>query len=851
MWPAILMATCTFYGKITDINRTPIPYATIYITELLTGISADSQGEFKVNIPKGSYNCIISSLGYKSVTLSFDIQKDTYKEVLLEYQVYHISEAKVSSRREDRAYSIMRRAISRAPFFHSIIESYHSSVYLKGSMIITKLPKLVKLTAGKQRSNLVLNNLFLLESHSTINFTSPDIYEEKIEAFSSTIPAEIDVNNISSVIKGSIYDNMFFDRLSPLSPDAFKYYRFTFLGISNQSGRVINKIRVSPRRGDSKLFNGFIYIVDDLWSVSNFEFIAKESGVTTTFTVNYSEVYPHLFLPISYKSDIDVDILGIRANGGFGTSLKYSNVIVKDSIYKHLGLTNLTPDYIADPQKNRLASRQAKESRRELASITNSQESVNSDSTAKQTRVSKLEVLPIKSIKRVVDSMATKRDSVYWSNVRTSPLQPKEIVSYKLADSLKQEFKKFEQEDSIKRVNRSTGNKIIDKVLFDNRIKVTKKISIGYGGLTKFVGDYNYVDGYLLGQNFDVSYKRSNFSNLTVTPWLYYSTGQQRWNWYIHLKYTYHPVQLGTLKLSMGSTSENISNNSSITRFINSYSSFFFNNNPLKFYHKEWFSISNSIYIYHALKLNISIEHHRASPLFNSVNKNPFGKVVKSNDFVNIHLSSIEDHKSFFGTLSLSYTPMQYYKMTKGVKRYLNSDYPTISLTNITTLNSNRGYSKYGQISITINQRIKSGLYGNFDYMVNSGYFYRRDRVYITDFKHFKASDLMVTESGFSNSFLCLDPYLYSTNRSWIQSHINYYNNYLFLNRIDFLSSPLFTEGIHFKYLYLPYNGINYMELGYSVGIKDLLNIGVFAGFKRLNYNTIGFRIEMPILKGF
>ncbi len=851
LWPSWLMATFTLSGRILDVNRVPIPYSTIYISELMSGISADSQGEFKVTIPKGKYSCIISSLGYKSSSITIDIVDDTYKEIVLEYQVYQLAEAQISSRREDRAYSIMRRAIARAPYFLNIIDSYESSIYLKGSMIITKLPKLVTITAGKQRSNLVLNNLFLLESHSTINFSSPDIYQERIEAFSSTIPAEIDVNNISAVIKGSIYENMFFERLSPLSADAFKYYRFTFLGISNQSGRVINKIRVSPKRGDSKLFNGYIYIVDDLWSVSNFEFIAKESGVTTTFTVNYLEVYPHIFMPISYKSDISVDILGIKANGGFGTSLKYSNINVKETIYNYLGLSNESPNYKPDPIRNRIASRQAKESKRSISTLIESNEVKPADSVVKETRVSRLQVKPRRSVDRVIDSLATKRDSLYWSGVRTSPLQPQEIDSYKFADSLKQEFRKFEQEDSIKRVNRSTGNRILDKVIFDNRVKVSDKSSIGYGGISKFVGDYNYVDGYLLGQSFDYRFNRLKHSTLTISPWIYYSTGQKRWNWHTNINYSYDPIRRGMFSFSIGNSSQDISNNSSISRFVNSYASFFFNNNPLKFYQKEWISLSNSVYIFHAMRLNLKIEHHRASPLINSVNKTPFGKEVKSNQFENIYVSSLEDHKSFFAVASLSYTPMHYYRVSNGVKRYLNSRYPTFTLTNISTLYTKSNYSNYGQISLTINQKMESGLYGNFDYMINGGYFYNRKKTDITDFKHFKASDIVVTESGFANSFLCVDPYLYSTNISWLQSNFNYYNSYLLINRLGFLSSPLLTEGLHFKILYLPNNGINYSEIGYSIGIKDLMNLGIFSGFKKFEFNSIGVRLEMPILKGF
>jgi hypothetical protein len=58
------------------------------------------------------------------------------------------------------------------------------------------------------------------------------------------------------------------ETVSPLSPKAFSYYRFEYLGSTKDQTYEVSKIRVTPRSRGDNVFEGLIYIVEDWWSHS-------------------------------------------------------------------------------------------------------------------------------------------------------------------------------------------------------------------------------------------------------------------------------------------------------------------------------------------------------------------------------------------------------------------------------------------------------------------------------------------------------------------------------------------------------------------------------------------------------
>ncbi len=828
-----------FRGKIVDREGRPVPYAAIYIHELTSGVSTDNKGEFRISLPSGSYTCEVSSLGYKRQKFNLLMQsKDYFKEIVLEDEIYLLNDVYFRDRGEDRAYSIMRKAIARAPFHRQQVRGYESSVYLKGTMTITKIPAILKIQAGKKRSNLVLNKLFLVESHSKITYTYPNSYNEQVKAFSSTIPAEVNPGDISGVMKASIYEKDFFGYLSPLAPNAFNYYKFSYEGISNESGKIVNKIKIIPSGRDSKLFRGYIYIVDDLWSVSYLELNTKSTGIDTDIKINFNEVKPDILLPTSYSMDFRVALMGVNANGRYYSSVTFENVISANNEVKPVEETKV---------KEKLTTSEAKRIARESEKLAKKELEVSGKKAEK--REERLEIKRDTSVKREIDSLARFRDTTYWAEVRKLPLREEERISYKQSDSIKTEMKKFDDEDSLKQINRSTGNKILDKILFENRIKAGKNLTIGYGGLTGVIGGFNFTDGYQIGQNFSAKYDFNKYSAISIAPSFYYSTLRNRLMWDLTFTATYSPLRLGRFSITTGEKSTDISDNSSVTKDINTYATYFFGLNPVKFYSKRWLELKNEVDIISGLRLNLSIAYREGEPLANGNLKSLFGKIPESNTPNSIYGEADSPHKSLFYTASLSFTPEYYYRIRDGFKRYVRSRYPTFSIyTRATIPGGGDNFSSYGMAGLRVSQRFRTGLYGSLFYSADIGTFYNRNRIFLSDFKHFRASAIGVTESGFSNSFLLLDNYKFSTPESWITASLEYSTDYLILKRVPFLNSQLLYEALHLKSIWLPEKRVTHTEIGYSFGIRQLIRGGFFVGFDGIGYTGYGFVLEIPIL---
>lgn len=849
-----------FSGTVLDTRGMPVPYATVYVHEISTGIATDIDGRFTIVLKQGVYTCEVSSLGYKRVRFSLEVaSKNIDKKIVLEDEIYQLSDVYFKAGREDRASYIMRNAIARAPYHRQQVRDYQSMVYTKGNMTITKIPAILKLQAGKAKTNLVLNKTFVLESHSAIDFEWPDKYNETVKAFSSTVPADINPADISGVNTASVYDSEFYGKLSPLAPEAFNYYKFVYEGISKEKDKIINKIRVIPKRGDSKLISGHIYIADDLWNVTYAHFLIRETGIDIELKVNFNQVAPEIMMPTSNAMDVNVSLMGVKAVGHYNSSVSYL------SVNKGVSGLALVQIPLIDSIKNAREARSfAKKSVKmiekeiERANLENEKESSSeSKSTQEEIEINikparrekDFEIKRDSSIKRVVDSLAVKRDSSYWAAVRVVPLQPQELRSYKEADSLKEEFHKVFEEDSIKRINRTTGNKILDKVMYETRFKVNKKLTLGYGGLSKVVGGLSFTDGYWLGQNFFAGYKFSDTKALNIEPSFYYSTYRKKFMWMVDANFNYSPFRGGKASLSIGDFSRDISNNSPISDFVSSYASFLFAQNPKKYLAARWIEIGNSIEISNGLNIEVKFSYSHLKPLENGTIKTLSKKEPASNTPVNIYGAQQYEHSNLEYSTTLRFTPDYYYRVVKGRKVYIKTTWPTFALTFKGTLpNNDPSFAQWAMVSFSLAQRIKTGLYSQIIYNAQAGVFYNKKNIYLDNYQHFRASNIVVTETSFTWDLMLANPYLYSTPNEWVRYNAEFRSGYIFLNYLPFFNSALYIESLYLKGLWLPYKRVVHSEIGYSFGIQGLLRAGLFTAFENSSYIGTGFRLEIPIL---
>lgn len=799
-----------FSGKVTDRRGEGIPFATVYIHELKSGISADLNGEFLSKLSPGTYTIEASSLGYKRDQIVIDLGKSNiYRTIVLDEISYELNEARFSGRKDDRGSVIMRKAIAKAPYFKYQVREYDADSYLKGTFKITKVPALLKLKSMKDKVNLFTGKLFLLESFSTVKFSFPDQYEHTIKAFSSTIPDEMSPGDYSVLMKSSIYDPQIFGLVSPLSPKAFTYYRFVYQGVSNESGRVVNKILVVPKRGNSKLFAGTLYIVDNMWNVSYAELVSEQSGIKTNIKVNYNEVADELFLPTTYNINAAIDVMGVKGEGRFYSSMTYTNL------------------------------------KRNSSTISNP---VNPVKPAVKERSFEIKETPSNTTVKV-DSSANKRDSAYWLEVRKVPLRDDEIVSYQKSDSLKIEFREIEKKDSVRSQNSGRGGSPLEQILFGHKYKISKDLFFSFGGLSKVVGDFNFVDGFQLGQNISVNYNGIKMTPLKFDASAYYSLQRRLMLWNTSLSMRHTPLKNGFMNISAGRESSDISDNPGVNRFINSYSSWLFAINPVKLMDKKYIEISTGLDIANGLQSSLYLSYNTYSQLVNGDYKSLFGAIPELNIPENIYGGELLNISSLVASASLQFTPGYYYKIENGYKRYVKSSYPTFMVRFTKAFKGFGAKSSWSRLETGIRQKIKTDIYSSISYNINAGVFLSSSVVSLPDYKHFAASDQIFSNELFDNRYLMLGGYLLSTRDSWIDLKVNYNTEYLLLKRLPFLNTPLITESLHLKSIWLPGDGRHHSEFGYSIGMDDLGRAGIFFSFNGIRYNGVSFRIAIPLFK--
>ncbi|HRF37273.1 MAG TPA: DUF5686 family protein, partial [Saprospiraceae bacterium] len=229
-------------GQVTGNSGEALPFAAIFVKETGSGTSANEDGYFELRLEPGRYTLVFQFLGYETVSRTVDVRSGpfTMVNVALKQQAVQLRTVEVSSKQEDPAYTVMRKAIAKAGYHRQQIERYTAQVYIKGSGRLKKAPFFLRKELKKE--GIDSSRAFVSESVSQISYQRPSTFKEKVISIrkqgndNSTSPAPF--------INGSFYEPEIAEVISPLSPKAFAYYKFKHAGYFMDRGYGVNKIQV-------------------------------------------------------------------------------------------------------------------------------------------------------------------------------------------------------------------------------------------------------------------------------------------------------------------------------------------------------------------------------------------------------------------------------------------------------------------------------------------------------------------------------------------------------------------------------------------------------------------------------
>lgn len=839
-------------GLIKSDDGSPLAYATIFVKQTGTGSASDMQGHYEVSLTPGSYDVAFQYLGYETVIRKVDIVADFVEiNITLKTQVMVLQSITVKAGKEDPAYTIMRKAIAKAKYHVQQIDSYTAKVYIKGKGKLTDYPWLAKKALEKE--GITKDRLFISESVSEIKYTRPNKFEEKVIAVYTT--GKDRNTSPNGYVFGSFYQPEIAETISPLSPKSFSYYRFEYLGSFKDQKYEISKIKVTPRSKGDNVFEGVIYIVEEWWSIHSLDFKTTKLGIDFKVKQIYNPIDEKAWLPVSQQFNADGKVFGFEFTYNYLATVKDYKIKLNPDLPEEMTVIDEKVAKEAAKEVKSKFSKKGQQLQERLAEgkeVTNKElrQLVKEYEKQEQKQEKEPEVISESSYK--VDSLAYKKDSIFWKDIRPAPLDKEEVRGYKKNDSISEVQRKRDEGDSLK-PSKSKGFQGWD-ILVGDRYKINKtsdfQIHTPFGG-------FNTVEGVNL--IYKVSYykrwvkrdstnldKRPEVKRLEITPIARYAFSRDVFSGYLRTDYRSRNTRL---TLEGGKYIQQYNHQDPIHPIVNDFTTLFLGDNLMKLYERDFVDLNYRQRIDEKYTVQTNLSWAKRRELFNNSNYTLFKSNKDSytpNALVNAELAdtSFPTNTALVGSIGIEARPWQKYRIRDGRKFRAENTSPIFSL------NYRKGFSKilnsdvdFDHLEIGVKQGIKIGIRGKLDVALNAGKFLNANRLYFMDYQHFLGNRTPFITTDPVGSFRLLDYYRHSTRDEYFTTNVHYHFRKFLVTRIPKVRLTGITENVFVNYLATPTSG-NYTEVGYGIeGILRLFRLEAAASFQNGTYTDYGFRI--------
>ncbi len=842
-------------GIVKSDDGNGLPYASIYIKQTGSGASTDLNGNYEIALPPAQYELIFKFLGYESVTRIVDVGTDFVEiNITLKPQTILLQTVTVKASKEDPAYTIMRKAIAKAKYHIQQVDGYSAHVYIKGKGKLKDYPWLAKKMLEKE--GITKDRLFITESVSAIKYTRPNKFEEKIIAvYTSGTNRSASPN---SYIFGSFYQPEIAETVSPLSPKAFSYYKFEYLGTFKDGNYDISKIKVIPRSRGDNVFDGEISIVENWWSIHSLDLKATKLGIRFSVKQIYNSIEDKAWMPISQQAVVSGKVFGFDFEGsylatvtGYKIQLNPALPVEMQVIDEKLEKEEAKKVKKQFSQKNQ----QLKERLENGKEITNKELKQLAKAYEKTERQQQKEPDVISESKYSVDSTAYKKDSTFWTTIRPAPLDKEEVRGYKKTDSISEVQRKRDEGDTLRsrRKGKSKGFQIPD-ILTGNSYSLNKTSSFE---IHSPWGGFNTVEG--VNAIYRLSYykrwvkrdtvnkeKRPETRRLEISPVFRYAFAREKLTGFLRADYR---TRTSRVTLSGGRYIQQFNSEEPIHPFVNTFTTLFQGQNWMKIYERDFIDLNYRQRFGDKYSIRSQWSLARRHQLFNNTTYS-FNDRSKDRYTVNAPVNAeldntgFADNTAFTGAIGFEARPWQKYRIRNGNKYRADRSSP------IFTLDYRKGFANlfgsdvnYDLIEAGVRQDIRMGIRGLLDINIKAGKFLNSKSMYFMDYKHFTGNLTPFMTTDPAGSFRLLDYYKYSTRDKYLSANVHYNFRKFLFTRIPKVRMLGLSENFFVNYLATPSSG-NYTELGYGLnGILRLFRLEFATSFQNGNYVNNGFRI--------
>lgn len=695
---------------------------------------------------------------------------------------------------EERADSIMRLVIDKATLYQKAVSKYEAEIYIKGRTEILKQNMLIRLAHHIFPIDRKNKDMFF-EMVSLSKYNAPHNYLHDLKAINgNSLPNEKKQQEALAFLNLNVYSPTAYDDaiFMPISSNAFKFYTFNLESLETIDSLTIYKIRFLPKQWSQKLVCGDLYILDKSWTIDKIDMHGRYSFAEFNLVMSYGRDFRRYILPEKADLFLRYRVLGNAVATRYHSSFKYQEVewVEEDHESHKWKSLDLTSYY-------KLSS----------------------------------------------DTVPIIRDTAYWDLHRDHPLTPEENQLYNKTQ--KDNISKIDTTKDLQKYVKFT-EQLINSVNMDY-----KSTRIKYSGfLNPFQLGYSARNGITYKQRFRISKTFSHDKQIRFRPEIGYVFKRKQLFFKVGGDWEYLPQKRGTLSIEVGNSNESYS--SEITHMINEElkdSTFNFDDLNLEYFKHYYAEIKNSIELFNGFQLTTGVSYHRRIPSRKKIEIDPGDDVE---EILN------QNYHDFTPVLGFSYTPRQYYRMDGYRKEYMYSYYPTISIEiarGIPGVGKSTG--DYGRIEADVHQSLMLGLCRRLNYHISAGMYTQQKSTYFADFRYFARRNFPDTwDDQIGGVFNLLKSEWFNASDKYMQAHFMYESPFVLFKILRINSTKKFmqvasryilSERFYLSQLWTPMLP-SYTEIGYGIG-NHIFNIGIFAGFDRWHYQSMGFKFAFELFQ--
>lgn len=789
-------------GLVKDDKGNLLPYASIIVAggKPVAGTTANKDGKYRLNLPEGSYLLQCMHVGYKMSEKAITVA-DHPLEINFDLQLQELTlkEVIIGQDTEDPAYEIIRQAIKKRSFYKHQVTAFECQVYIKGQLMLQDYPATLfgqkvdfeKVDSGK--SSLI----YLSETIATYSFQQPE--KEKVVVHSTRVSGRSDGFGFGSPRYLTFYDNnvQISNALnprgfvSPIANSALNFYQYKFMGSFVENGRLINQIKVTPKRPFEPLFTGYINIVEGDWRIHSVNLmLTRKSQMELADTLRIE----HLYVPVTrdvwmIHSQVvypSVKLFGFDTKGSFITV--YSEYQLKPVFDRRFfGNTVL-----------------------------------------------------------IYDTGSNKKAAAYWDTVRPIPLLKEETEDYHKKDSLEMLKQNPAYQDSLdRRRNRFTASGILIFGQTFNRQR--KKTSWGYPPLIE-IANFNTVEGFNLNIAPTFSQKFTENHAVTVSPVIRYGFTNHHLNPSLAATYTFGRERTNSITMAGGKSIFQLNNDNPVRPIVNTYNTLLFGSNYLKIYEAAFGKISFVRGVGEGTTVKAGIAYQDRVPLENT-DDTYWGKAKNisrrtPNYPVELTTHNFTAHQALIASFTVSYRPGTKYIRLPDRKINLGSKYPLF------TISYTKGIKKilgsdvdYDRWKVAARDDINLKLAGIFEYHISVGGFFNNRSLEIPDYQHFNGNRMLVA-TEYLNSFQLAPYYARSTTeKRYATFNMEHHFNGFLTNKIPFVKQLNLHLVGGFNAFVVHKNNYYYEVFTGVENVLKILRIDYVWGFGNQGFQSSALRI--------